>query len=128
MGWSSQIFESGRDQPLIMGIQAQKKVHVRKEGWDKGTLGISFGGSWDPEDSDYPRGPGLKGSPEVWVSYQICRVEFQALPEAGQCGGGTWRLLSMPGLRAKIDHPRTEVGGIHMVGLKEFGGGSGRPR
>lgn len=49
---------------------------MREGDWAKGALGIPFGGSWDPENPDDPRGPDLKGSPEQGVPYQICRVEF----------------------------------------------------
>lgn len=59
---------------------------------------------------------GLKGSPEPRVPYQICRVEFLVLSSVGQCGGGTWRLLSTQGPKAKV------APGLRLVGLKEFGG------
>lgn len=48
------------------------------------------------------------------------RAEIQAVSRAGQCGGGTRRLLSSQVLGLKS--PRAEVGGICMVGLKEFRG------
>lgn len=65
--------------PSSWGLKP-KRESIWEGDWAKETLGIPFGGSWDP---DGLRGPGLKGSPEYGAPY-ICRVEFQALAGAGQ--------------------------------------------
>lgn len=56
------------------GLRTERE-HLREGDWTTGTLGIPFGGSWDP---DGLRGSDLKGIPEYGVPY-ICTVEFQAL-------------------------------------------------
>ena len=91
------------------------KDSARGGGWAERTLRIPFGGSWDPE---------MIRRVQVWWNLkqesQISRVKFQAL-FVGQVGvdEGPKRLLSS----LSQSHPRTGVGGLCTVGLKEFGGG-----